>query len=126
MCSSGTALEYFSMRRFAPALLLVGLLAGSCFASVPSARVRATVSEIQPDSRTADFELENGSFVAHPYVNEFFLHDASGLDELSSDDPRSEDAARHSLLSLHTVTNAASEITKKVASWGHALARLVP
>jgi len=118
------------VRRTTP-LFLSALLAAACVlpaaASVPSKqftnRARGLVSQLDPRG-TPDFSRGlNQSLDPHPFSNEFYLLQFASETVLAEAHQQ-----RSSWFSpvLNPVTNAATALSKKVASLRHALARMMP
>ena len=112
------------MRRIAPAFL-TGIVAASltipASASVPSRPYTTTARTITSQFDSQAFSLDefrhqlmSPTLDPHPFSNEFYLH------EFAMETP-TESHREHSRLS-----NAASGLSKKVASWRRALARMMP
>ena len=111
--------------QFVALIIAIGTLAPFVAASVPGIKTRHQTSRSLQDSNVVDVQpwmtLMPVPTQRHPFATEFYLQ--------SLDWNLSPDAARarpqHSFLRLHPVT-AASNFSKKVASWRHALARMMP
>ena len=115
------------MRQILPVFLTgfvaVGL-AISASASVPDRQYTTDVRELtsqfdSPPSAFEDFryQLASPSLDPHPFSNEFYLH------EFATETP-AEFHQQHSMLA--PLANAASGLSKKVASLRRALARMMP
>jgi hypothetical protein len=118
------------VRRLVPVFLtgvLVAVFVPAATASVPTAQVtsKSRPFETQIDSRTRR-DLSRGlneSLDPHPFTNEFYL-----LQFASETTAIETPQQRSSWFSpvLNPVTNAATLLSKKVASLRHALARMMP
>lgn len=98
-------------------------LATSAGASVPSTHFTANVRELPSQFESAPLSLEEfrrelliPTLDPRPFSNEFYLR------EFATETPA--ERRRHSMFA--PLSNAASGLSKKVASWRRALVRMMP
>lgn len=113
--------RFFS--QFAAVILVSGTLAPVAAGSVPAVNatreIHASLQEAKVGNAQELILPEDG----HPFATEFYLQ---GLEDsnLMLESPPAR--PQHSFMRLRPVTAAASNLSRIVASWRHAIAHLMP
>jgi len=104
-------------------LLLLGLSVPCALGSVPDTKANTaakSIPELHIQSAFSAQQLLGDPADPHAFADEFYMQELS-LDSLPTEVPQ-----RHSsFFTLRPVTAAAADLSKTLASWRHALARLM-
>jgi hypothetical protein len=114
------------VRRFVPQLaaliLISGTLAPFAAASIPSSNAARDIDRSLTLRSAADARQFTLPGDQHPFATEFYLQGLEGWTDLGVTPARRQ----HSFMHWRPVSAAASNLSKMVASWRHALARVIP